>query len=154
MAKIQLVKNTEGFMVPLLDEDADRINRLAVGEIVDASVHFYRHPKFHRKFMAMMRFAYDQYCDSVDDERQLPFDNFRKDITKLAGFARVFTDVDGNTVVEADSISFEKMEQDEFERVYEACSKVILGHILKNWKREDLDQAVEKADEFIVGFMT
>ena len=154
MAKIQLVRHPSGALVPLDEADQQRVAKLAAGEIVEATVHYFRHPQFHRKFMKMIRFGYNQYVETLhEDEHAMTFDNFRRKVVMLAGFVEETVDLDGNITVEPKSISFENMEQDEFELVYPACAKVLLAKILTNWKPEDLDEAVEIADNFMEGFM-
>ena len=49
----------------------------------------------------------------------------------------------------AKSISFAKMDEDEFARLYSSVVDVILARFLTNWTGEDMDKAVEG---FILGF--
>jgi len=148
MARIQLVK-TNGRLAPLTEDDKRRVSSLADGEIIEADAKLHRNSRFHRKFMAMMRYAYEQYADSAEDNEQpLPFDDFRKEITKAAGFFILHYLPDGSYRRDAKSLAFASMEEDEFRQVYDRCCKVVLDHILTNWTPEDLERATENADEF------
>ena len=59
----------------------------------------------------------------------MQFDRFRKDLTILAGFYHSTTRLNGDTRIEAESLSFATMEQDRFEQVYKALIQAAMKHI-------------------------
>jgi hypothetical protein len=133
-----------------------RINKLAVGEIVDFEAIFPRNGKFHRKFFALLNFAFDAWePDRVNKSyRGVPvtknFNRFRKDVTVQAGFYEQTFDLDGNMKLEAQSISFASMDDAEFEQVYSAVADVILQKVLVTYAgRDELDDVMRK----VVGFL-
>lgn len=148
MAKIQMVK-AQGRLSPLTEDDRRRVSKLEEGTIIEADVRLHRNPRFHRKFMAMMRYAYDHYVDAgSEDAIPLSFDEFRKEITKAAGYVSTHYLPDGSLRLDAKSLSFGEMEEDEFSRLYEDCCKWVLTYILKNWSHGDMERAVAEADDF------
>ena len=73
------------------------------------------------------------------------FDRFRKDVAILAGFYDIVIRLDGSTRIEAKSISFSKMDQEEFDRLYQRTIDVFLKHIYgKDMTKEEIDELVEK----------
>lgn len=105
-----------------------------------------RNYRFLKKFMALIRFAYDQWEPAEKTYQgqviQKNFKRFRQDITILAGYYDSTTTVWGATRLEAQSISFARMSAEDFEKLYSAAIDVILKHVLKNFTRSDLDAVV------------
>ena len=134
----------------------NRLNKLEVGEIVDFEAIFPRNGKFHRKFFALLNFAFDSW----DPKRQrksykgVPvqknFERFRKDIIIQAGFYEQTFNLDGAMKLEAKSISFAAMDDEEFEGVYSAVATVILQKVLVTYKgRAQLDEVMNQ----LIGFL-
>ena len=69
------------------------------------------------------------------DERK-QFDTFRKNLTVLAGFREVSYTIDGRMRVDAQSLSYGNMEQDEFERCYSALINAAMQNIFKGCNDE------------------
>jgi hypothetical protein len=133
-----------------------RINRLEVGEICNIEFVFPRNPKFHKKFFALLNFAFDAWePDRIRKQYKghpvrKNFERFRSDVIIQAGYYEQTFDLDGNMKLEAQSISFGSMDDIEFERVYSAVADVILGKVLTTYNgRDELDQVMGK----MVGFL-
>lgn len=133
-----------------------RINNLEPGEIVDFEAIFPRNGKFHRKFFALLHFAFDAW--EPDRVRKAykgqpvtkNFNRFRKDVTIQAGFYEQTFDLDGNMKLEAQSISFASMDDAEFETLYSAVADVILQKVLVSYKgRAELDDVMRN----VIGFL-
>lgn len=133
-----------------------RFIKLGPGEMAQAEIVIPRNYKFHKKFMALMNFAFDAW--EPDRSRKTykgrpitkNFDRFRKDIVIQAGFYEQTFDLDGRMRLEAQSISFANMDEAQFEAVYSACVDVVLQKVLITYKdREELDRIMDQ----IVGFM-
>lgn len=130
--------------------------RLAAGEFFSFSYKQPRNAKFHRKFFALMKVGFDHWEPERGRKRltykgvpiEKDFDAFRRDITIMAGFFTATYDLEGRVKLEAKSISFAKMEQDTFERLYEAVVRVLLEQVLTNYHRDDLDRAVAQIERF------
>ena len=76
------------------------------------------------------------------------FDRFRKDIIVLAGYYDATYRLNGDTRIEAKSISFGSMSEDEFEKLYSACVDVILQYVCTQYDGKMLDEVVEQAMAF------
>jgi hypothetical protein len=132
------------------------VKSLEPGEILLFSFKKIRNWKYHKKFFALLNFAYETW----DPERQHKtykgrpvsknFERFRKDVTIQAGFYEQTFDLDGNMQLEALSISFAKMDDMKFEQVYSAVATVILEKVLLNYKdRAELDGVMDEMAGFL-----
>lgn len=120
----------------------------------------YRRPRIgwmHRKFFAMLNHGFEHWETGRKRKtyKGMPveknFENFRKDVIILAGYYTQSFDLKGRLVLEAKSISFAKMEQDEFEKLYDSVANVLLEQVLTNYKRADLDKVVAELMDFTHG---
>lgn len=125
------------------------------GEMCDIETVFPRNSKFHAKFFALLTVGFEAW--SPERKRKTykgkyilkNFERFRSDITILAGYYEQVFDIKGRMKLEAKSISFANMEDDEFESLYSAVIDVFLREILKNYKgRAEIDRVIEN----ILGF--
>lgn len=130
------------------------VKTLGDGEMVRVHYAQPRNTKFHRKFFALLNVGFEHWNPGRTRKtyKGLPveknFDRFREDITILAGYYEQTYDLRGRMRLQAKSISFAKMEQADFEALYDSVANVLLQHILQNYKREDLDEVVEKLIAF------
>ena len=113
-----------------------------------------RNAKFHRKYFALLNFAYDHFEPATEKGKYgvVPENNreqFREDLIILAGFYRVVRRVNGDEIVVAESIAFAKMNEDSFEDLYSKTINVVLKYVLKNYTKEDLEEVV---DQLLMGF--
>lgn len=133
-----------------------RVMSMEPGEMIRVEMAFPRNPKFHRKFFALLNLGFDAWePDRVRKSyRGMPveknFEQFREDITILAGFYEQTFDLRGRMKLKAKSISFASMDDMEFEKVYSAVADVLLQRVLHNYSgRAELDEVVER----VMGFM-
>ncbi len=115
-----------------------------------------RNPKFHRKFFALLNLGFEAWEPGRKHKthKGIPvsknFEQFREDITILAGFYEQTFDLHGRLKLKAKSISFAKMEEPEFEQLYSAVADVLLEHVLTKYAgREELDSVVNQ----LMGFL-
>jgi hypothetical protein len=132
------------------------IKGLSAGEVVKFTFKKIRNGKYHRKFFALLNFAYDAWePDRVRQKYkgmavQKNFERFRSDVTIAAGYYEQTFDLDGNMKLEAKSISFAKMDDIEFEKLYSAVANVILSKVLTTYKdRAELDNVVAEVMRFL-----
>lgn len=71
------------------------------------------------------------------DEVVKSFDQFRADMTILAGYSEVLYRVGGGEVIMAKSIAFSKMSHDEFHELYGKVKDVIYKYVLNNLSEQD-----------------
>lgn len=146
MAKYFLKRIKDFFIVdPLSFDQFDK--KVKPGEIYSCEIKRKRNPKFHRKFFAMMKVGYDAWEPCVTYEGvplNKDFESFRKDVQIMAGYHLIQPTLGGEYKIVAMSISFDSMEQDEFEELYSMCAQVLLDNVLKNYTRNDLDRVVNQ----------
>lgn len=133
-----------------------RIKGLEAGEIVKLSFSVMRNGKFHRKFFAMLAVGYDAWEPPRKRKsyKRMPIlknmDQFREEVTILAGHYEQTFNLDGEMRLRAKSISFGNMDDTEFEKVYSSVATVLLQRVLKNYAgRAELDSVVERMLEFL-----
>lgn len=160
MPKITLVK-TPTELRGLSDEDDSawtkfraRIKKLEDGELVSFEYSVERNSQFHRKVLMLFRVGFDAW--EPDRKRysyrgkpiQKNFESFRAEITILAGYYDLTFDLKGRMSMKPKSISYAKMDQDTFEKLYSAVAQTLLTHVLHNYTRDDLDSVVERLLQF------
>lgn len=135
--KINFKKQPGGSLVPAYDMDADRMQRFKTGEIYEVEIKLPRKPSFHRKVFTFFAFCF-QYWKSdrefMDEAGQ--FDVFRKNLTVLAGYYDTYYTLKDEVRVEAKSLSYASMSQDEFEAVYSALIGAAMRHIFQGCGEE------------------
>lgn len=141
MSTITCIKSPTGGLIPFADEDRDKLAKIKTGSPVKVEITQMRNPLFHKKFFALVKFLFDIWSESVPRKRykgeevQPSMDRFRKDLTILAGFFTAHYNIRGEVRLEAESISFARMSQEDFEALY---SKVIDVALEKVLNRPDL----------------
>jgi hypothetical protein len=134
-----------------------RLINMEPGELAKVEMSIPRNGKFHRKFFALLNVGFEHWQSGRKHKTykgrpvEKNFETFREDITVMAGFYEQHFDVRGNMVLKAKSISFAKMDDIEFERLYSAVADVLLAHVLTSYAgRDELDEVVEKVMRFNV----
>lgn len=134
-----MTKTPQGALAPADAASLEQLGRLKVGQEVWVDVVRARNTAFHRKWFALVGVGFDAWEPPVAQEGPFAglqpiksFDRFRKDLTIQAGYYEVFGTISGEARVEARSISFERMSQDEFERLYSATIDALLRLVLRD----------------------
>lgn len=152
MTELSLLKTPGGY-VPATDQDVGICLKHKSGDVIRADFKKMRNPAFHRKFFALLNIGFDAWDPGDISNQYGPaeknFDQFREDVTILAGYYKQLVRLDGSIRIEAESISFGSMEQQDFEKLYSAVINVLLSRVLRNYvDRADIDQVVDQ----ILGF--
>lgn len=141
-----LEKQPGGLLKAANDSEIEKILRMPTGTGIRAEIKQIRNYPFHKKFFAMLNVGFEAFEPPGKTYKGLPaqknFDRFRKDCIIAAGFYDVVSNINGDVRAEAKSISFGSMEEDEFNKVYNAVCNVLLLKVLKNYTRDDLDRVV------------
>lgn len=144
---IILQKTITGFS-PADTASAEFHAKLKPGQIIHGDYKKQRNPKFHRLFFAMLNFAFEYWQPGeISSEHGTPeknFDRFRKDLLILAGFYHTTIRLNGSTRIEAKSISFGKMDEIEFRKVYISVLTVIVDRIMSNYSMDEVNQMIEQ----------
>lgn len=130
-----------------------RVVNMDPGELIQVEMVFSRNPLFHRKFFALLNIGFECWEPALTHNGQpveKNFDQFREDVIILAGFYEQTWNLDGVMTVRAQSISFARMDDAAFEKVYSAVADVLLARVLGLYKdRAEVDAVVDK----IVGLL-
>jgi len=120
MSRIILQKR-DGALVATDDESVAALARIKAGTEVVADVRRARNVHQHRLFFSLCNIA----AEAVD----LPVDTIRKDALINLGYTETWMGVDGKIHIEAKSIAFDKMPQDEFDPFMSRAVELLSGWI-------------------------
>lgn len=136
MIEILCIKNSRGDFVPMNEEEHEKTKRIKAGAVTEVRIVQKRNPKFFRKFWILLKFLYDIWDEGRPEVRhrgviiQGNKERFRKDLLILAGFYDVIVNVRGETRLEAKSMAWDSMDEDEFRDLYSRCIDVGLAKIV------------------------
>lgn len=152
MHEIVVAKDHSGALVPQDAQSAALIARYPVGAGFTVGIREHNNPKFHRKLMALLQHAYDiwqpreiYYQGQRVGKR---FDQFRKEVTILAGYYHASPGINGALRLTAMSLNFSSMEQAEREALYSDVIDVVLKHILTNYSKQDIENVLAQTMAF------
>jgi len=152
MAELNLFKREDGSLFPLDQQSSDIIKKFKVNQGFQADVKKHNNPQFHRKLFALFNLAFEAWTPEEVKYKgeiiQKNFDQFRKDITILAGFGEPIFNFKGELRYVAKSLNFSAMPHEEREKLYSAIIDVILQRILTKYSREDIEDIVNQVLEF------
>ena len=130
------MRKVSGTMLAAADEQAEQaLTRFRLNDPVKVTLKRPRNYQFHRKFFALLNFGFEHWePPPLADNRwnvtpEKSFEQFRKDVTILAGFFDAHYRLDGSVRIEAKSISFASMSEDEFEELFSKTIDVLLKHV-------------------------
>lgn len=152
MTEIVVTKTASGALVPADPQAVDFLAKLKLGAAVKVKVARMRNYQFHKKVFALLNLAFDAWEPTEKTYKgeviAKSFDQFRNDITVLAGYYETTVTLKGEVRLVARSLSFASMEQDEFEQLYSSLINVILQRILTQYTRDDLDNVIDQLMQF------
>ena len=135
-------------MAPADSEAIEFMQSIKLGEVLAFEVKRARNYQFHKKWFALVQLMFEQKFEHFNNieyngAKVLPsFERFRKDvIIKTGRYTPVFN-ADGEVRLEADSISFGKMKQEEFDKLYSDTVQVALD-LLSNFNEQDITDAID-----------
>ena len=152
MVALALLK-TQGGYVPATEQDSEVMETHKLGQVIHADFKKMRNSKFHRKFFSLLNLGYESFepAELSNDHGpvQKNFDQFREDVTILAGYYIQTVRLDGSVRVVAKSIKFGSMAEHEFNKLYSSVINVLLKNVLTNYKDQaEIDEVVEKVMSF------
>ena len=98
--------------MPLYPSDQDEKKKLKIDKVYSCEIKFERNYPFLQKFMALMRIGQEN-----SKTVEMPFGAYRNYATIKSGYAKIYQTPKG-IFVEAESISFANMKEEDFEKVY------------------------------------
>lgn len=146
MAQIVLMKTPGGALAPVDQQGIDCLAKIKLGAGVKVSVTKHNNVAFHRKMFSLLGLAFDAWdapaLEYKGESVVKTIEQFREDITILAGFFESSVRLDGSIRFSAKSWSFEKMDDEEKERLYNSIINVVLERVLTKYTRGDLDNVI------------
>lgn len=140
--KIHLRK-ANGCVVPDSPEDAEHLSKFKFGEVIRAEVSRPRNYQFHKKYMALITFAY-QNCDNAD---QFSLDAFRKSVQMEAGHFEPVR-AGGYLFKIPKSISFAEMSEEDFDKLYSKVIDVLIKRFMRGYTKAEMERCVEEVLRF------
>lgn len=136
----------DGYLIPASDDDFKKKLCLKKGQTYKAKIVLYRNYDFHRKYFAMINAAWE-YVEEAKQERFFhnSVDQFRQTIQMTAGHSDKIFSYELKTFIDIPrSISFEKMDNDEFSDLYDRVKAVLWSLVLDGKVSEkDFDKLIE-----------
>ena len=129
--RIECHKIPQGF-IPV-DMDMEKLKKIENGSIIELTYKQQRNYQFHKKVFAFFNYCFEFWRadrEFLDERGQ--FDLFRNNLTVLAGYYDEYYKIDGSARVEAKSLSYDKMTEDEFQSFYTALVNCAMRKIFKD----------------------
>lgn len=161
---IFVIKMPDGNLMPASEHDREQLRSIKSMQPCRVRVTRVRNYEFHKKWFALVQYAYENWeppmaiatADLLAGEFVTPpeeyphkdFDRFRKDIIILAGYYDATYRLNGEVRLEAKSISFGAMDEDEFSKLYDATIEVIVKHVITHLDGDTLRATLEVVEGF------
>ena len=127
-----MLKVAGGNLMPLDDLDNEKMTRFKTGESYEIEIKLTRNPRFHGKVFAFFNFCFAHWKGENDfQDEQGQFDVFRKHLTVLAGYYDSHFNIKGEARIEAKSLSYGNMKQEEFELFYSALIRAAMANLFQ-----------------------
>lgn len=131
-------RGPRGALMPMGDEAEEQMKSIKEGAVVRATIARIRNPKFHRKYFALLNYAYGIWRETMPprmwrgQEVTTTFERFRKEVQILAGHYEPVFSVTGELRLEAKTISFAGLDEEGFEQLYSEVINVLLSKVLNS----------------------
>lgn len=137
-----LKKTYSGFEpAPGFEDDFDNYK---YGDLIRAKLFKVRNPLFHSKYFALLKLAFQNQYEFDD------FNDFREALLVNAGFWVWYKKYDGTMDKRAKSISFSKMDEGEFQGVFNKLVDQAMNMIANgDFTNEDRDNLISEIINFI-----
>lgn len=137
MTTLQLRRNPGVTLSAADDASAEALQRWKVGDLLFAEVRKPRNPAFHRKFFALLGYAFD--CQETYTDRE----TFRQAVLLMAQVVDLVPTPDGGVKPVPRSLSFSAMDDVAFSRVYQQCLTAICDHFVQGQDAAEMDGVVQ-----------
>lgn len=133
---LYIYKHPSGSLVAADEASAEYVKKLTVGEVISARIKKERNYQFHKKFFALINYAFD------NQEKYDTPEAFRAEVTMRAGWYQEHHHITGAISYSPKSIAFDNMDELEFGKLYQRVIDVILKHFLPGMTQPALQAAV------------
>ena len=154
--ELSLIKLANGTLAPADEASNEELAKVKTGVQMHGTFTRQRNAAFHRKFFALIGIGFDMWCEFTPSreykgETIAPSkDEFRSNVTILAGYYTTTFDINGGLHLRAKSIRFAAMDQDEFQTLYSKVIDVLLTKVLTN--RNITERALRDHVERVLAF--
>ena len=136
MAEIFL-KRVGKHLIPTDPDSQTIVSKMPQGKVMRCKYTFMRNAAFHRKGFNMLHQMFDM------QEHFEQFEPFRKWLVMKAGFFKVIEAPNGYQIFEPESLSWGSMDNERFEKVYNALIDTFLQEFGHDISREEFEQILE-----------
>lgn len=141
--KINLVRKPWGFVFAT-DEDAEKGRKIKLNQPVEVSVKVLRNYAFLKKFWALINTAWSFLNEAQQEFFHNSVDGFRCTLEVAAGYYDEFYSATRREWLQKPkSIAFDKMDEAEFSKLYEAVVDVIFKIFLKQVNKDEFYNALK-----------
>lgn len=138
------VRQASGTLVPSTEEDLYELRQLRPDRDYLVTVTLARNARFHRKFFALLKLTLDNLPESIQEQTHIYSVEAMLTAVKIdLGHFDTVT-IGDREAVKLRSISFSKMNEEEFERFYDLAVTDILNNYLRGTDRQGLMEEVEQ----------
>ena len=141
--KVNYIKLAGSVLVPASQLEVKRMERFKNGDVYEIQIKLARNGNFHGKVFAFFNFCFEYWSAEYNypfSDETTQREEFRKELTKLAGFKVTVFKLDGTFEIKAKSLSFESMDQEEFERLYKCLIDVVMHKIFQTDDKKILEK--------------
>jgi hypothetical protein len=123
-------------LIPGTEDAAEYLTKIKPGTVVRCKATRMRNGPFFRKWWALVGVGYDLWREhatmpTYQGEPIAPNrDRFRRDLTIMCGFYTPVANLAGEVRLEAASLAWDRMTEDEFEKLYSKTIDVLLAKVL------------------------
>ena len=135
--RIKLI-NTFNGLIPVDDGDYENKKKLKIGEMYAADIKLQRNYPFLKKYFSLIHTAWEYQNERVVEHFKGSEEVFRKTVEVAAGWCEPCYSIARREWVEVPkSIAFDKMDDSEFEELYERVKDVLFKYFLKHVTPEE-----------------
>jgi len=145
-------------LMPAHASDEELLKKIPIGRPINCKITQPRNIKFWGKYWVMMQKAFELWVPPepkaskllsiLGQEPEKNFDRFRDDVTILTGHYNAAFRLNGDTRLEAKSIAWKSMSEEEFGRFYTKTIDVIVKNMQSHYTGEQLRNALETIEAF------
>ena len=126
---------------PCYDEDYDEKKRLKIGSTYTCEIKLQRNSRLHRKYFSLIHTAWAFQSEAREKFFNNDVESFRKTVEIAAGNCERVYNVSRNEWMDIPkSIAFDKMDETEFEVLYERVKDVLFTIFLTHISQEEFMQ--------------
>ena len=133
-----LCKNEMFGLVPMFDNDYENKRKLKFGEVYQVEIKKARNYEFHKKYFSLINTAWEYQNEATTKFFKNSVEQFRKSVEVSAGHCDTVFNINLKTWVDIPkSIAFDKMDEFEFQELYNNVKTVLFAVFLKNISEDE-----------------